>query len=446
MTFNPHTDSDRAAMLDAIGADSVAGFFAPVPDRIRFPMLDLPPALTEMEATDHLAAFAARNAAIPADDVYLGAGSYRHFIPATVGQILARGEFYTAYTPYQPEVAQGTLQVIYEFQSLIAALTGMDVANASMYDGATALAEGALMTVSATRGRRRIVVTATVHPAYRAVLRTYLEGIDVELIELPMPDSGFMASAAALVPYLTDDLACAVMQYPNFFGGIEDVAEIAALTHAHGGALVVSTSPVPLGLLQPPGELGADVVAAEGQALGVPQGYGGPYVGLLAARQAYVRQMPGRLAGMTTDSEGKRGFVLTLQTREQHIRREKATSNICTNQGLMATAATVYMATLGAEGFREVAQRSYQNAHYLASRVQEIPGYSVATDGQFFHEFVVSTPVPAREVLTHLLAQGILGGFDLGLVDPALDHSLLMCATEMNSRAGIDRMADALPR
>ena len=446
MTFNPHTDSDRVAMLDATGVNAIEEFFTPVPQRIRFPELDLPPVLTELEATDHLAAFAARNDAPPAEDLYLGAGSYRHFIPATVGQILARGEFYTAYTPYQPEVAKGTLQVIYEFQSLVAALTGMDVANASMYDGATALAEGALMTVSSSRGRRRIVISPTVHPAYRSVLRTYLEGLDLDLVEMPLTTSGIMTTADDIAPYLTDDLACVVVQYPNFFGGIEDMEAMADLAHARGGALVVSTYPVPLGLLQPPGELGADVVAAEGQELGVPQGYGGPYVGLLASRQSYVRQMPGRLAGMTTDTEGKRGFVLTLQTREQHIRREKATSNICTNQGLMATAATVYMATLGPEGFREVARRSYQNAHYLADRVSDVPGYSLATAGPFFHEFVVATPGPARDVLASLLEYGIHGGLDLSKVDPALDRSLLMCATETNTKRGIDRLVEALPR
>jgi glycine dehydrogenase subunit 1 len=446
MTFNPHTDGDRVAMLEATGVSGVEELFTPVPQRVRFPELDLPPVLTELEATDHLAAFAARNDAPPAKDVYLGAGSYRHFIPATVGQILARGELYTAYTPYQPEVSQGTLQVIYEFQSLVAALTGMDVANASMYDGATALAEGALMTVSSSRGRRRIVISPTVHPAYRDVLRTYLEGLDLDLVEIPLANSGFMTTPDDIAPHLTDDLACIVVQYPNFFGGIEEIAAIGDLARARGGALVVSTYPVPLGLLQPPGDLGADVVAAEGQELGVPQGFGGPYVGLLASRQSYVRQMPGRLAGMTTDAEGKRGFVLTLQTREQHIRREKATSNICTNQGLMATAATVYMATLGPEGFREVARRSYQNAHYLAERVSGVPGYSLATAGAFFHEFVVETPGPARDVLAGLLEQGIHGGLDLVKIDATLDRYLLMCATETNTKQGIDRLVEALPR
>ena len=444
MTFNPHTAEDRLAMLEVVGTGKVSDFFAPIPEAVRFPNMKLPPVLTEVEALDKLSSLAAANTALRGEDVYLGAGSYRHFVPAAVGQILARGEFYTAYTPYQPEVAQGTLQVIYEFQSLVAALTGMDVANASMYDGATALAEGALMTVSLPKKKRRVVIAGTVHPAYRGVLHTYFEGLDVDVVDVPLPESGFVTTADDLESFLADDLACVVVQYPNFYGGIEDVQAIADLVHARGGALVVSTYPMPLALLKPPGELGADVVAAEGQALGVAQSYGGPYVGLLATRQGYVRQMPGRLAGVTTDSNGNRGYVLTLQTREQHIRREKATSNICTNQGLMATAATVYMSTLGPEGFREVAERAYQNAHYLAQQLSHVPGYRVATDGEFFHEFVVETPVPARDVLSALQDAGIIGGLDLGTIDASLANHLLMCTTELNSRAGIDRLVSVL--
>ncbi len=446
MTFNPHTPDDRSAMLSSSGVATVDEYFAPVPRDIRYPELDLPPRLTEMEALEALDKAAERNLVVRGEDSYLGAGAYRHFIPATVGQVLARGEFYTAYTPYQPEVAQGTLQVIYEFQSLVAALTGMDFANASMYDGATALAEGALMTVSLPKKKRRIVVSSTVHPAYVAVLRTYLEGLDIDLLQPTLPTSGFSSTTDEIEPLLNDELACVVVQYPNFFGGIEDVASLADMAHSFGGSLVVSTYPIALGLLKPPGELGADVVAAEGQSLGVAQSYGGPYVGLLAARQSFVRQMPGRLAGVTTDANGKRGFVLTLQTREQHIRREKATSNICTNQGLMATAATVYMSTLGKEGFREVARRSYQNAHYLADRIAEVSGYEIANGGAFFNEFVVRTPVPAGVVRTKLLDGGILAGFDLGEIDQELDRFLLVCATEVNSRAGIDRLVAALPR
>jgi glycine dehydrogenase subunit 1 len=270
--------------------------------------------------------------------------------------------------------------------------------------------------------------------------------LPVDLIELPLPKHGFVSRVDDVMPHLGDDLACVVVQYPSFFGGIEDVRGYAEAAHGAGGQLVVSTYPVPLGLLEPPGALGADIVAAEGQALGVAQSYGGPYVGLLASRQPLVRQMPGRLAGITTDQDGKRGYVLTLQTREQHIRREKATSNICTNQGLMATAATVYMATVGPEGFREVATRSYQNAHYLASQLAAVPGYQLALDAPFFHEFVIQTPVPAAEVNARLLEQGIIGGYDLGQLDEGYVNTLLLCCTELNDRAGIDRLVAAVPR
>jgi len=444
MTFNPHTEEDRAEMLATIGVESVESLFEPVPASVRFPNLDLPRTLTEVEAAQHLAKLAARNVVPAPQDIYLGAGSYQHYIPATVGQILSRGEFYTAYTPYQPEVAQGTLQVIYEFQTFIAELFGMEVANASMYDGATAMAEGALIGISSQRKKNRIVVSGTVHPAYRGVLSTYVEGTGIEIVDAATANGRFVSTLDDLTPHFSDDLACVVIQYPNFFGAIEDVAAIADAVHEAGALLVVNTTPVPLGLLKSPGELGADVVSAEGQPLGVAQSYGGPYVGLLATRQKFVRQMPGRLAGVATDSEGKRGFVLTLQTREQHIRREKATSNICTNQGLMATAATVYMSSLGREGFREVSNRSYQNAHYLANQIATVPGFSMAFDTPFFHEFVVKSEKPATVVLDALLGEGILGGFDLGRFYPELDHHILLCATELNDREGIDRLVHLL--
>jgi len=444
MTFNPHTVEDRAEMLEAVGVSSAAELFASVSVDVRFPNLSLPPALTEMEAAARLNALARQNFVADAGDSYLGAGAYRHYIPATVGQILARGEFYTAYTPYQPEVAQGTLQVIYEFQTLVAELLGMEVANASMYDGATALAEGALIAISATRRKDRIVVSGTVHPAYRDVLRTYLSGTNTELIELPVPTDGFVTTVDDFRPYLDDRLACLIVQYPNFFGGIEDIEAVAAAAHEAGALLTVATSPVPLGLLKSPGELGADIVAAEGQSLGVPQSYGGPYVGLLATQKSHLRQLPGRLAGVTQDSEGKRGFVLTLQTREQHIRREKATSNICTNQGLMATAATVYMASVGPEGFREVATACYRNAHYLAASISALPGFEPVLDAEFFHEFVVRCPRPAETLNQRLAEERIVGGYGLGAVDPALEDYMLLCATELNSRAGIDRLVTVL--
>lgn len=431
-------------MIESIGVDRVDDLFSVVDKRVRFPELDLPPALTELEASRRLRQLASRNL-VPSDNAcFLGAGSFRHYIPATVGQILARGEFYTAYTPYQPEVAQGTLQVIYEFQSMVATLLGMDVANASMYDGATALAEGTHIAVTAGRGRRRVVVSGTVHPRYREVVTTYMSGQPVDLAELPIPHDGFTTHPSDLNQYLDGDLACVVVQYPNFFGGIEEIAEIAAAVHAVGGLLVVACYPTPLGMLQPPGQLGADVVAAEGQALGVAQSYGGPYVGLLATHQRYVRQLPGRLVGITKDSAGTRGYVLTLQTREQHIRREKATSNICTNQGLMATAATVYMSTLGPHGLREVANRSMQNAHYLADHLAAIPGVELALSSPFFHEFVIKTDKPAAKINEQLLDAGIIGGLDLGLVDSALGHHMLLCCTELNDRSGIDRLVELL--
>ena len=445
MTFNPHTTADRRAMLDAAGVERIEELFVAVDNGGRFPTLDLPPALTEMEAAQRLAQLAGRNRPATDGACFLGAGSYRHYVPATVGQILSRGEFYTAYTPYQPEVAQGTLQVIYEYQSMVAALLGMEVANASMYDGATALAEGALIAVSSSRGKRRIVVSGTVHPGHREVLRTYVSGLPVDLVELPSPTTGFATTVEDLRPHLGPDLACVVVQYPNFFGGIEELEAMAEAVHGAGALLVVGTYPVPLGLLRTPGELGADVVAAEGQALGVAQSYGGPYVGLLATRQRFVRQLPGRLVGVTRDTDGQRGYVLTLQTREQHIRREKATSNICTNQGLMATAATVYMASLGPEGFREVATRSYQNAHHLADRIVDVPGYEMVLEAPYFNEFVVRAPKPAAAVNAALRERGIVGGYDLGHVDSALDHHLLLCATELNDRAGIDALVAGLP-
>jgi glycine dehydrogenase subunit 1 len=399
--------------------------------------------LTEMEAATRMSELAGRNRQVEPGASFLGAGSYSHYVPAVVNQILLRGEFFTAYTPYQPEVAQGTLQVIYEFQSMVAALLGTEVANASLYDGATALSEAVLMAIATQKKRDRIVLSGTVHPHYGEVLQTYLSGRELPLDVLPIPGN-LSSEVSDVAASLGDDVACVVIQYPNFFGRIEDVQAIADAAHEAGALLIVSTAPVPLGVLTPPGELGADIVTAEGQSLGVAQSFGGPYVGLLGARQSFVRQMPGRLAGIATDSEGKRGFVLTLQTREQHIRREKATSNICTNQGLMATAATVYMSALGPQGFREVAERCYHNAHYLADQLAALPGYDLVGDGHFFHEFVVHMPVDPSEVNKRLAEHGIIGGLDLGRYDGALKGHMLICATELNDRAAIDRLVAAL--
>lgn len=442
MAFNPHTAEDRSEMLAAIGIDDIAELFEPIPAEVRRPKLDLPPRLTEMEAAAYLDMLAGKNLVPNGADSFLGAGSYRHYSPAAVSQLLLRGELFTAYTPYQPEVAQGTLQIIYEFQSLIAALFQMDVANASMYDGATALAEAVHMSIAASRKKNRVVLSGTIHPRYLEVIDTYSAGATFEMQVLPRPAEGLATTAADLAAAIDDNTAAVVVQYPNFYGTLEDLAAISDAVHAAGAYLIVATYPVPLSLLKPPGAYGADFVTAEGQSLGVAQSFGGPYVGLLATRQEFVRQLPGRLVGMTTDAEGKRGYVLALQTREQHIRREKATSNICTNQGLMATAATIYMSLIGPEGFREVGRASYDNAHYLAELLGRIPGVRIENGGEFFNEFTFSTSVPAARVGSALLEDGIIGGYDLANVDESLANAMLVATTELSSRAGIERFAE----
>ncbi|MCS7246049.1 MAG: aminomethyl-transferring glycine dehydrogenase subunit GcvPA [Thermomicrobium sp.] len=443
MVFSPHTPEDRDAMLRAIGVDSVERLFDTIPASYRFPELRLPAAVGEAEVFQELLALSLRNRSLATTPTFLGAGSYNHYVPAVVEQILWRGEFYTAYTPYQPEVSQGTLQAIYEFQSLVCALTGMEVANASMYDGATALAEGALLCVSPPRGRTTVVVSGTVHPHYRSVLRTYTRGLPVVVREVPVPAS-LRTTPQEVEPFLDESTACLVVQYPNFYGRIEDLAALAAGAHAVGARLVVSTYPIALGLLRPPGELGADVVTGEGQCLGIPQSFGGPALGLLATRMELVRHLPGRLIGATVDREGKRGFVMVLQTREQHIRREKATSNICTNQGLMALAATVYLSTMGKSGLRTVATLCYHKAHYLARQVTSLPGWHLVGEGPFFNEFVVRCPHDPHAINAFLLERGIIGGLALGDVVPGQDDLLLLCATELTTRAHIDALVDAL--
>jgi glycine dehydrogenase subunit 1 len=445
MTFNPHTDQDREEMLAAIGVASIDDLFTVIPADVRNPDLHQPPSLTEMEAAARMSELAAKNMSIAPGDSFLGAGSYSHYVPALVNQLLMRGELFTAYTPYQPEVAQGTLQIIYEFQSMVAALLGTEVANASLYDGATALAEAALMALVVSKNRHRLVVSPTVHPHYRQVMMTYLSGRDVHVDTLPFGgEADLRLTADSVAASVDDSTAAVIVQYPNFYGEIEDIAAFAESVHAAGALLIVVTLPVPLGLLKSPGELGADIVTAEGQSLGVAQSFGGPYVGLLGARQSFVRQMPGRIAGVASDTEGKRGFVLTLQTREQHIRRDKATSNICTNQGLMATAATIYMSALGPKGFEEVAERCWQNAHHLADRIGALPGFTVVTAGDFFHEFVVKSDQEPAEINRRLAQSGIIGGLDLGHFEPGLAKYMLFCATELNDQAAIDRLIVAL--
>jgi glycine dehydrogenase subunit 1 len=395
--------------------------------------------MSELEIQRELSSLAARNRPLGSGPSFLGAGSYHHFIPAIVKALMTRGEFLTAYTPYQPEASQGTLQVIYEFQTLVSNLYGMEVANAGMYDGATSLAEGALMACRVTR-RSQVAVSDTVSLAYLDVIRTYCQpqGIDVQVVR-------------HWDPQVTAQTACLVAQYPNFYGSIEDMAGLAALAHGQEALLVLSADPTAMALFQPPGHYDADIVTGEGQPLGIPPSFGGPYLGLFTTKQQYIRQMPSRLVGRTVDRLGRTGYVLTLQTREQHIRRERATSNICTNEALFALAATIYLAALGKQGLRQVAELCYHKAHYAASRIAQLPGYSLPFQrGPFFQEFVVQCPAPPAEINHRLLERNILGGLDLSgptyrpLLPPAVDRGMLLCVTEMSSREDIDALVEAL--
>lgn len=440
-SYIPNTDADRKKILQTLGLDSVKELFDVIPAEKRYPHLDLPPPLSEMEVKKLLRDLAEENADLDHHPCFLGAGAYNHFVPAVVDHIIGRGEFYTAYTPYQPEVSQGTLTSIYEFQTMICDLTGMDVANASMYDGATALAEAGLMAARVT-GRHKLVVASTVHPRYRQVLRTYTQGIGTDIQEVDYGEDGGVDLDQA-EELLDADTAALMVQYPNFFGCLEDLPPMSEMAHAVGALLVVCVDPIALGLFRSPGEQGADIVVGEGQSLGSPPGYGGPYVGLFACRQQYLRQMPGRLIGMTTDTEGRRGFVLTLQPREQHIRREKATSNICTNEALVALAATTYLAVMGKQGLRDTAELCYHKAHYAAQAIDALPGYQ-RRFGEFFKEFVIQARVSPVSVNSGLWEQGIIGGYELGRDYPQLGDCLLLCATEMNTRDEIDRLIQVL--
>jgi glycine dehydrogenase subunit 1 len=416
-------------MLDAIGVDSIEELFGDIPDGYLNYDLDIPSALNELDLTRYAQKLASMNRTPGDYACFLGAGSYRHHIPAVVRQIASRSEYMTAYTPYQPEVSQGTLQTAFEFQSLICQLTGMDVANLGMYDGSTSLAEAALMASRITR-RHRAAVVDSVSPLYREVLDTYVQapGIEIDTIQ---------ASAEAI----PDDTACLIVQQPNFYGYMEDVERLAQVSHDAGALLIVSVDPVSLGMFRPPGEYGADIVVGEGQALGVPTTYGGPYVGLFACKQAYIRQMPGRIVGRTVDTRGEEAYVLTLQTREQHIRRERATSNICTAVALIALMSTIYLASFGRRGLRHVSELCYHKAHYASAKIAEIPGYSVPMSGTFFQEFVVDCPGSPSDINEQLLDYGIIGGLDISEQVP---NGMLVCVTEMNSREEIDRLAAAL--
>ena len=442
--FVPHTSDDREAMKNAIGIKSLDELFQAVPAAHRFPKLDLPAALTEMEALTEMREIAAGNESVQDLACFLGAGAYYHYVPSVVDSILRRGEFFTAYTPYQPEVSQGTLQAIFDYQSLVTSLTDMDVSNASHYDGATAVAEAVSLAYAHFRGKRtKVLVSPAVHPHYRQTVRTYNQGT-------PITTSGdqgevsLQAGPEALIPLIDTNTALVIVQYPDFFGRVFDYTALAQAAHQMGALLTISVNPIALGLLTPPGQFGADIVTGEGQPLGIPLSFGGPYLGLFATRQEYVRKMAGRLIGETVDNRGQRAYVLTLTAREQHIRREKATSNICTNQGLMALGATVYMSILGKQGLREVAELCYHKAHYAARSIAALPNYQLWSPAPFFNEFVVRCPMPVEEINEHLLDHSILGGYDLGQEYPELENHMLIAVTEMNSRDEIDALVEVL--
>ncbi len=442
MSYLPHTDADRAEMLAAVGVEQVEDLFHDVPAAFRFPKLNLPEPLSEMEIMAELEALSGENLEAGHFTSFLGAGAYNHYVPRVVDHVISRSEFYTAYTPYQPEISQGTLQSIFEYQSMICALTGMEVANASHYDGATSTAEAVIMALNVARAKRKkVILSPGVHPAYRAVVHTYTQGMGLDLVG----EGDLTADIPDLVALLDQDTACLVVQSPNFFGEIEDLEGLAEVVHAVQAMLVVVTDPVSLGLLKPPGDYGADIVVGEGQALGNGLNFGGPYLGLFACRERDVRKSAGRLVGQTVDTEGKRGYVLTLATREQHIRRERATSNICTNQALCALATAVHLAALGKRGLRKLAELCYHKAHYAADRIAALDGYQVIADKPFFKEFVVRCPAPVKEVNDYLLTEwGIIGGYDLGRDYAHLENHMLLCVTEVISREEIDTLVDAL--
>jgi glycine dehydrogenase subunit 1 len=436
------TKSDREAMLKVIGVDNLESLFQYLPDKGKFPELNLPEGLSEMEVLDELSYISSVNETPQELVSFLGAGAYNHYIPAAVDSILRRGEFLTAYTPYQPEIAQGTLQAIFEYQSLIAALTGMDVANASHYDGATAVAEAVNMAYHHFRGRRKkIILSPAVHPHYRETIHTYMQGLDLEITGEDLHPE---VNPDQLITLIDDNTALVVVQYPDFLGRIFDLSKLADAAHQSGSLISVHVNPIALGIIKPPSVFDADIVTGEGQPLGIPMSFGGPYLGLFATKKEYVRKMAGRLAGETIDSRGQRGYVLTLSTREQHIRRENASSNICTNQGLIALASTVYLSLLGKSGMQDLANLNYQRAHYAADQISTVPGFSVNPIQPFFNEFVVQCPVPASEVNQTLLKHDILGGYELFKHYPSLKHELLVAVTEMTARSEIDFLVSVL--
>ncbi|MEI5908101.1 aminomethyl-transferring glycine dehydrogenase subunit GcvPA [Bacillus spongiae] len=433
--YLPMTDKDQAEMLSAIGVESVDELFSDIPEKVRFQgEYNIKEAKPETSLMKELSTLAGKNADLKQYISFLGAGVYDHYIPTIVDHVLSRSEFYTAYTPYQPEISQGELQAIFEYQTMICELTGMDVANSSMYDGGTALAEAAMLSCGQTR-RKKVLVSETVHPESLAVLETYAKGQYIEVVTIPHKDG--VTDLAKLEELMNDDIAAAVIQYPNFFGRVEPLQEIESIIHQHKGLFVVSSNPLALGVLTPPGKFGADIVVGDAQPFGIPAAFGGPHCGYFAVTKKLMRKVPGRLVGQTTDEEGRRGFVLTLQAREQHIRRDKATSNICSNQALNALAASVAMTALGKKGVQEMAVQNIQKAHY-AKKAFEKQGFEIVFSGPSFNEFVVKLNSSVKQLNEKLLTKGIIAGYDLGRDFVELDNHMLVAITELRTKEEID--------
>nr|WP_019122792.1 aminomethyl-transferring glycine dehydrogenase subunit GcvPA [Brevibacillus massiliensis] len=437
--YLPQTDQDKREMLQALGIQSVEELFADIPRDIRFNReLDITPAMPEPELVKYMKGLAGKNVNFDTHVCFLGAGVYQHYIPSVVNHVISRSEFYTAYTPYQPEISQGELQAIFEFQTMVCELTGMEVANSSMYDGPTAMAEASMMAAGHT-GKKRVVVSRAVHPEARDILKTYAYGQGVEVEEVGYDRSG-VTDLEALTQAVDDTVGAVVVQYPNFFGNIEDLAEIEKWVHSKGALLIVKANPVALGILEAPGKLGADIVVGDMQPFGIHASFGGPHCGYFATTAKLMRKMPGRIVGQTKDEEGRRGFVLTLQAREQHIRREKATSNICSNQALNALAAAVALTALGKQGVQEMAMLNLQKAHYAKREFAKAKGMEVVFTAPFFNEFVIKLPKAVKDVNKALLGKGFIGGYDLGRSYPELADHMLLAVTELRTKQEIDSL------
>lgn len=439
--YLPTTENDKKEMLSAIGAQSVEELFSDIPEKVRFQgRLNIKEAKSEAALLKELSNLARKNADVKSYTSFLGAGVYDHYIPSIVDAVLSRSEFYTAYTPYQPEISQGELQAIFEFQSMICELTGMDVANSSMYDGGTALAEAAMMSAGQTK-RKKVLISAAVHPEYKHVVETYAAGQGINVLEIPLNDG--VTDLEQLESMIDDDTAAVIVQYPNFFGRVEQLKAIEPVVHAQKALFVASANPLALGALTPPGKLGADIVTGDAQVFGIPESFGGPHCGYFAVTNKLMRKIPGRLVGQTTDEDGKRGFVLTLQAREQHIRRDKATSNICSNQALNALAASVTMSALGKKGIKEMAIANIQKAHYAKKTLKE-HGLEIVFEGPSFNEFVVKTKKSISEITNSLFEKGYIAGLDLGKYYPNLENHMLVCVTELRTKEEIDEFAQEM--